>query len=153
MLPLTTRTRLYWKLQIGGWVLYGLFGGVVAGLFSRFSPSLAAIEVIVAATLLLASHLFRLYMRRHGWVRLPLAALLSRLLLAHLLLAVVSIVVIGALTVLMFVLIGQKAGGKGLPWVQYIGYALNIFFVFWGWSAVYFGLHYFDNYRQAEVDK
>jgi two-component system LytT family sensor kinase len=153
MPPLTARTRLYWKLQIGGWALYGVFGGVVASLFSRFSPSLAAIEVIVAATLLLASHLFRLYMRRHGWVRLPLAALLPRLLLAHLLVAVVSIVIIGALTVLMFVLIGEKAGSKGFPWVQYIGYALNIFFVFWGWSAVYFGLHYFDNYRQAEVDK
>lgn len=153
MLPLTARTRLYWKLQIGGWVLYGIFGGVVASLFSRFSPSLAAIEVIVAATLLLASHLFRLYIRRHAWVRLPLGALLPRLLLAHVLLAVVSIVVIGALTVLLFVLVGERSGSKGFPWVQYVGYALNIFFVFWGWSAVYFGLHYFDNYRQAEVDK
>jgi len=153
MPPLTARSRLYWKLQVTGWVLYGVFGGVVASLFSRFSPSLAAIEVIVAATLLLASHLFRLYIRRHGWVHLPLAALLPRLLLAHSLLAIVSIVVIGALTVLLFVLTGARAGSKAFPWVQYVGYALNIFFVFWGWSAVYFGLHYFDNYRQAEVDK
>ena len=153
MLPLTARTRLYWKLQLAGWILYGLFGGVVASLFSRFSPSLAFIEVIVAATLLLASHLFRLYIRRHGWVRLPLAALLPRLLLAHLLIATVSITVIGALTVLMFVAIGERSTGKSFPWVQYVGYGLNIFFVFWGWSAVYFGLHYFDNHRQAEVDK
>ncbi len=153
MLPLTARTRLYWKLQLTGWILYGLFGGVVASLFSRFSPSLAAIEVIVAATLLLASHLFRLYIRRHGWVRLSLAALLPRLLLAHLLIAIVSITVIGSLTVLLFIFIRQVPTTKGFPWVQYVGYALNIFFVFWGWSAVYFGLHYFDNYRQAEVDK
>jgi len=150
---LTLTTRLYWKLQLTGWVLYGVFGGVVAGLFSRFSPSLVFIEVIVAGTLLLASHLFRLYIRRHGWVRLQLAALLPRLLLAHLLVAVLSISIIGALTVLFFILTRQPATGKGFPWVQYVGYALNIFFVFWGWSAVYFGLHYFANFRQAEVDK
>jgi signal transduction histidine kinase len=153
MLPLTARTQLYWKLQLAGWVLYGLFGGVVASLFSRFSPSLAFIEIIVAATLLLASHLFRLYIRRHGWVRLPLAALLPRLLVAHVLIAIVSISIIAGLTVLFFVLTRQPDTGKGFPWVQYVGYALNIFFVFWGWSAVYFGLHYFDNHRQAEVDK
>ena len=153
MLPLTARNRLYWKLQLTGWILYGLFGGVVASLFSRFSPSLAVIEVIVSATLLLASHLFRLYIRRHGWVRLPLPALLPRLLLAHFLISILSITVIGVLTVLMFVVIGERSTGKGFPWVQYVGYALNIFFVFWGWAAVYFGLHYFDKYRSAEVDK
>lgn len=152
-MPPPSRTRLYWKLQLIGWLLYGAFGGVVAGLFGRFSPSLVAIELIVAGTLLAASHLFRLYIRRHGWVRLPLAALLPRLLLAHLVVAVVSISIIAGLTVLFFVLTRQPDTGKGFPWVQYVGYALNIFFVFWGWSAVYFGLHYFDNHRQAEVDK
>jgi hypothetical protein len=152
-MPPPSRTRLYWKLQLIGWLLYGVFGGVVAGLFGRFSPSLVAIELIVAGTLLASSHLFRLYIRRHGWVRLPLAALLPRLLLAHLVVAVVSISVIAGLTVLFFVLTRQLDSGKGFPWVQYVGYALNIFFVLWGWSAVYFGLHYFDNHRQAEVDK
>jgi two-component system LytT family sensor kinase len=153
MLPLTARPSLYWKLQIIGWLLYGVFGGVVAGLFSKFSLALVAIEFIVAGTLLVASHLFRLYLRRHEWVRLSIGALLPRLLLAHLLLAIVSISSIAGLTVLFFVLIQQHSSGNGFPWVQYVGYTLNIFFVFWGWSAVYFGLHYFDNFRQAEVDK
>ncbi|GAB3638383.1 histidine kinase [Hymenobacter arcticus] len=153
MLPLTARPRLYWKLQVAGWLLYGVFGGVVAGLFSKFSFSLVGVELIVAGTLLLFSHLFRLYIRRHGWVRWPLGVLLPRLLLAHMVVAVTSIVVIAALTVLLFVVIGQQSTGKGFPWVQYVGYTLNIFFVFWGWSAVYFGVHYFDNYRTAEVDK
>ena len=150
---LTARPRLYWTLQLVGWTLYGAFGGVLASLFGRFSPSLIAIEVIVAGTLLGASHLHRNYLRRHGWVQLPLGALLPRLLLAHVVIALASISVIGLLVVLLLTLTHPPEAGKGFPWVQYVGYALNIFFVMGGWSALYFGLHYFDHYRQAEVDK
>jgi len=153
MLPLTARPRLYWKLQIIGWGLYGVFGGLVAGLFGRFSPTLVVIEIIVAGTLLAASHLLRHYIRRQGWLRLPPAALLPRLLLALLLISTVSIVTIALLTVLFYVLTRQASTGKSFPWLPYFGYWLNVFFVFWGWSAVYFGLHYFDNYRSAEIDR
>ena len=150
---LTARPRLYWTLQLVSWTLYGLFGGVQATLFDKFSPKLVAIEVLVAGTLVGCSHLFRLYVRRHGWARLPLGALLPRLLGAHLLLALVSISIIGLLTWLLVALTSPAGSGHGFPWGQYVGYGLNIFFVMGGWSALYFGLHYFDNFRSAEVDK
>ncbi|WP_191906284.1 sensor histidine kinase [Hymenobacter baengnokdamensis] len=152
-MPGILRPRLYWTLQGIGWALYGLFGGILASIFGRFSPAIIAVEIIVAATLLLFSHLLRRYLKRHGWVRLPLSALLPRLLLAHLLVTVVSITTIGLLTSLFFSLWRPTTSSQGFPWVQYIGYTLNVFFVLWGWSAIYFGLHYFDNYRSAEVDK
>ena len=150
---LTTRTRLYWTLQIGGWALYGLFGGILASIFGKFSPQIIPVEIIVAGTLLLLSHLLRLFARRKGWVRLPLAALLPRLLLAHLVVAVGSMVIIGPLTVAVLALMNMLDPGKGFPWVQYVGYAMNVFFVMWLWSTIYFGLHYFDNYKQVEIDK
>jgi two-component system LytT family sensor kinase len=153
MLPLITRPRLYWKLQLTGWTLYGVFGGLVAGVFRRFSLTLVVIEVIIAATLLLASHAFRLYIRRQGWVRLPLMALLPRLLLANLVVATVGIVTIAVLTILLYVLTKQADPGTGFPWLQYVGYWLNVYFVLLAWSTLYFGLHYFDNYRLAEIDR
>jgi len=153
MLALTTRPRLYWQLQLVGWTLYGILGGVLVSVFGRFSLMVVAIEFIVAATLLAASHLLRRHIRRRGWLRQPPAALLPRLLLALLVLSTASIGVILLLTLLVFALKGQLHTGKGFPWVQYIGYWLNVFFVFWGWSAVYFGLHYFDSYRSAEIDR
>ena len=148
-----SRTRLYWTLQLACWALYGVFGGVLASLFGSFSPVLVAVEAIVSATLLGASHWFRGYLGRHGWVRLPLGRLLPRLLLAHALLALASIAVIGVLVTTMLLLTHAASTGHGFPWLQYVGYLLNIFFVFWGWSALYFGLHYLEGYRAAEVDK
>lgn len=153
MITPAARARLYWKLQLIGWGLYGVFGGLLVSLFGRFSLALLVIEGIIAGTLLLTSHLLRHYIHRQGWLRLPPAALLPRLLLALLLLSTASIVVIILLTILLLVLTRQPSMGKGFPWLQYIGYWLNIFFVLAGWSAVYFGLHYFDSYRSAEIDR
>jgi two-component system LytT family sensor kinase len=149
----SSRSRLYWILQIGGWGLYGLFGGVLATIFGKFSPTIVIVEVIVAGTLLALTHLLRLYVRRQGWARLPLGKLLPRLFVAHLGVAVVGIVIIGLLMVLVMLTLHPPEAGQKFPWVQYVGYGLNIFFVMWLWSTIYFGLHYFDNYKQGEIDK
>ena len=149
----SARPRLYWILQVGGWVAYGLLGGVLSVVFGKFQPIIVPIEIIVAGTMLLGSHLLRLYLRRHGWTRLPLAALLPRLFVAHLGIAVASQVIIGLLVTALLFVIHSPNYGKGFPWLQYVGYAANTFFVLWLWSAAYFSLHYFDNLRQAEIDK
>ena len=150
---LSSRRRLYWMLQIMGWTLYGVLGGVLAVIFGKYSSLIIPIEVIVAGTLLGFSHLLWGYVRRHGWTRLPLAALLPRLFVAHLGIAVASQVIIGLLVTALLFVIHSPNYGKGFPWLQYVGYAANTFFVLWLWSAAYFSLHYFDSLRQAEIEK
>ena len=148
------RPRLYWILQVGGWGAYGLLGGVLAVVFGKFKPIIIPIEIIVAGSMLLGSHLLRLYLRRHGWTRLPLAPLLPRLLLGNLLVAIGSMALTGVLVTLLTWLVAPATqGGKGFPWLQYVGYTSNSFFFMLLWSGVYFSLHYFDNLRQAEIDK
>jgi len=150
---LTARPRLYWTLQLIGWGLYGAFGLALVSLFGNFSAGLVLIEAIVAGVLLLASHGLRQYVRRAGWAGLSPGALLPRLLLAHAGLAAVSIAVIRGLIVLSFSVLQLKTDGQGSLLAQYAGYGLNIFFVFWVWSLLYFGLHYFDRYQTAEIDR
>jgi len=149
-----TSNRLYWTLQITSWTLYGAFGAVLVTIFSKTPLSLyvLCIEAIVAVVLLLMSHLLRLYVKRHSWAQLSLGALLPRLFVAHALVAVVSQVLIGCCVVLLLMAM-HKLSGEGFPWRQYIGYGLNVFFVMWMWSALYFGWHYLSGYRQAEIDK
>ncbi|MBO2012329.1 sensor histidine kinase [Hymenobacter negativus] len=149
----SARPRLYWILQVGGWGAYGLLGGVLSVVFGKFRPIVVPIEVIVAGSMLLGSHVLRLYLRRHGWTRLPLAALLPRLLLGNLLVAVGSMALTGVLVSLLFWALQTGEYGKGFPWLQYVGYTANSFFFMLLWSAAYFSLHYFDNLRQAEIDK
>ncbi|MCI1188764.1 histidine kinase [Hymenobacter sp. DH14] len=150
----SARPRLYWILQVGGWGAYGLLGGVLSTVFGKFRPIVIPIEIIVAGAMLLGSHLLRLYLRRRGWTRLPLAALLPRLLLGNLLVAVGSMALTGVLVTLLYWAVNPTAHTwQGFPWLQYVGYTANSFFFMLLWSAAYFSLHYFDNLRQAEIDK
>lgn len=152
-MALTSSPRLYWLLQSLGWGLYGLMGMVLVMVFGQFMPLLPAIEFIVAGTMLGASHGLRLYMRRHGWARLPLARLLPRLVLANAAVTVGGLAIIAGLIWLLLLALPPAArAGQGFHWVEYIGYGINIFFTMCLWLAVYFGLHYFDNFRSAEID-
>ena len=153
MRTFTARPRLYWTLQLAGWSIYGLLGGVLSAIFGRFSPLVIPIEVIVTGSMILGSHLLRLYLRARGWTRLPLMALLPRLLLGNLLVAVGSMALTGVLVMLLYWAVAPAQNGAGFPWLRYVGYTSNAFFCMLLWSAAYFSLHYFDNLRQAEIDK
>jgi two-component system LytT family sensor kinase len=145
--------RLYWTLQLAGWSLWDLSGIALVSIFGQFSWLLALIETIVAGTFLLLSHGLRLYVRRHGWAQLPLLRLLPRLVAAIAVVVVVGLVIVGLVTVGILLLWFPKEMGGGFPWIQYVGYAINLSFALGLWSAIYFGLHYFDHYRSAEVDR
>ncbi|AYA36936.1 histidine kinase [Hymenobacter oligotrophus] len=146
-------SRLYWRLQLIGWALYGLFGVLGYTMFTqKFAAHIAAIQLAVVATMLGLSHGLRYIIRRYQWVQLPLLGVLWRLLLANAALSVLSQVVIWSITLLIIVPLMQP-GGKAQSAGEFFGYALNVNFVLWLWSVVYFGLHYLRSYRQAEVDK
>ena len=152
MSSLTTRPRLYWTLQVLGWSLWGLSGVALISIFGKFSWLLLGIEAIVASIVLLGSHLLRLFVRRQGWVRLPLTRLLPRLLPAIAGVAAGSLVIIG-LVIMVLLAATHQLKGEGFPWMQYVGYFINTSFALGLWSAIYFGLHYFDNFRSAEIDR
>jgi two-component system LytT family sensor kinase len=149
----STRSRLYWTLQVLGWGLWGTTGVVLVSIFGKFSWLLVVIEVIVAGAMVLSSHLLRLYMRHQGWARLTLVRLLPRLVVANAATALAGTALIGLLvTGLLWLWQPQRIGG-GFPWMEYVGYAIQDSFALWLWSAIYFGLHYFDDYRSAEIDR
>jgi len=147
----SSRRRLYWTLQAVGWTLYGTLGAVMISLYSSLNSYLIAIEVAVTVVFLLVSHVFRLFLIRQGWKQLPMLALLWRLAVAQ------GIAALGAQAVLYVIIalfvrppasLGGMDGGA-----QFVGYLLQTYFIFWLWSAIYFGLHYLSSYKQADVDK
>jgi two-component system LytT family sensor kinase len=152
-----SRTRLYWTLQLGGWGLFGIFGVLLYLLFAPRSHrqplgEIVTLEACIASTILVASHLLRRYLKQHAWVRLPIGRLLPRVLLANALTSVLSQMVIWVLLVHV-VRLYPNGGGQQYGWAQFSGYVLNTYVVLLLWSAFYFGLHYLDSYKQAEIDK
>ena len=143
-------TRPYWRAQLLGWLLYTIFSGIVFAIFGSFSLDMLLITVLISATLLGLTHGLRYHIRARGWERLPPLPLLGRLLLAN---AVLAVLGQGIIWVVIMWVVRPAPTGQPYGWAQFVGYVLNINFVFWLWTGFYFGWHYLRSYRQAEIDK
>src|SRR5262245_52889942 len=86
------RERLYGICQLAGWSLYTIIINV------RYAPRAGSREMllwqVIDLTLvcgigLLLTHLFHLYIKRSGWVHLPLHSLIPRIITSCLALAIV----------------------------------------------------------------
>ncbi|MBC6609529.1 histidine kinase [Hymenobacter sp. BT507] len=150
----THRRRWYWGLQVVGWLLYAGLGLLLIRLFAMrvvIGWHILAIQLAMAVVLLFASHGVRAWVKRYHWKQLAFGALLWRLLVVNGVVAVLSQLVLGAIIAFLIrppASLGAPSGGP-----QFVGYILQTYFVLWLWTACYFGLHYLDRYRQAEVDK
>ncbi|WP_019947888.1 sensor histidine kinase [Hymenobacter aerophilus] len=143
-------TRAYWYCQAGGWVLYAAFNVVVFSALSRFSADVALITLTIVLTLLGLTHALRYHIRARRWEHLAPLPLLGRLVLTNLLLSVLSQVIIWALIIWV---VRPTPDGQPQGWGQFLGYALNVNLLLWLWEGFYFGWHYLNRSRQAEVDK
>lgn len=140
--------RSYWLCQILGWGAWTIANGIVYGANSGArQPNQMAATVWFGLAGLLGSHALRLWIRRAGWVRLPLLHGAARALGA----AVVTStgVTLASLLVMIYVF-------HFLTWeiTRLSGYLVNILFwtaVFSLWLALYFGAHYFARSRRAEL--
>lgn len=142
----------YWICQIGGWSLLIAASAFINGLNHGFTSQLFLNQGVAAVLGISLTHLFRTYVHRAGWKELSPWKLTPRVLASAVLLAslfqfvLCSLIYVGVLDVV--------AGGN--EYLQFSRIAAAVFgmtTVFLLWSVIYFGLHYFRHYRQAEVDK
>ncbi|MBX0290512.1 histidine kinase [Hymenobacter sp. HSC-4F20] len=143
-------SRLYWRCQLLGWMLYFLICAVAFSLMGARSRDMLLINFTIAATMLGITHWLRYHIRASGWEQLGPLPLLGRLLVANAVLSVLSQVIIWVVIIL---LIRPRPGGGPQGWAQFFGYAVNVNILLWLWAGFYFGWHYLTSFRQAEVDK
>lgn len=143
---------IYWICQIGGWGLHTAFLTammVVFGGSDSLNHDTIILQLIIFATLLLFSHLFRLYIRRNGWLSLKVGRLIPRAIIGTLLLAIIVQVFIHLIIYIFVPLHGITA----FSWTAFIGYVFNVFVVLVLWSAIYFFIKFTEKNRQNEVEK
>ncbi|QOY88515.1 sensor histidine kinase [Paludibaculum fermentans] len=140
--------RTYWLCQILGWTAWTIANGAVYGAYTgNRQPSQMFATVWFGLAGFLGSHCLRLWIRRAGWVALPILPGAARALGA----AIVTStgVTLASLVVMIYVF-------HFLTWeiTRFTGYVVNILFwtaVFSLWLALYFGAHYFARSRRAEL--
>ena len=145
-----SRRRLYWTLQVVCWGIFMALGMLIIVLTGqKITASMLATQVLMMGLYIATTHGIRFLIRRNGWLKLPVLKVLIRVLPLNLTLAFLTQCVVALL--MMFLL--HVFTWQEYRWTYLLLYTLNMNFVFSLWTGLYFGLHYLDNYKQADIDK
>lgn len=115
----------------------------------KITPGMLATQVFMMGLYIATTHGLRFLIRRNSWLKLPVPQVLIRLLPLNLAAAFLTQCIVALL--MMFLL--RVFTVQEYRWTYLLLYTLNMNFVFSLWTGLYFGLHYLDNYKQADIDK
>jgi hypothetical protein len=140
------KRRLYWTLQIGGWLLYAAVQIVSSVLVTgTISPRRAVFLLYEALICLLVTHAFRIFVKQKKWIEWRMQRLIPTVVLSVFLLGL--FIYFLRMPVSFFLGIFDRTIAfdasriAGLTSV----YAVILFL----WSVLYFTFHYFDQYNKA----
>lgn len=145
--------HVYWICQIGGWGLLLVVSTFVNSLRHGLTGHLLFNQGVVVLFGMGATHLFRLSVHSLEWKKMSPLKLAPRVLGSSLMLATVFHGIVCSLFYVgIFEPIGSNPDEFWDP-ARQLGAVVGMTMIYLLWSVIYFGLHYFRNYRQAEVDK
>jgi len=139
------KNRLYWILQITGWLFYGI---IQIFLYSSAGQSIdkmlllgEGLQIIVN---ILLTHGLRFFIIRFKWIKLRLVKLIP--------LVFFSVFLMSALASVFLLLILTFQGGVSfaqVPLAAVLANMLESIFVFFFWSLAYFIFLFFERYNQS----
>ncbi len=142
------RERLYWSLQIGGWVFYALLQ-IVGSQIAFGNESISINRIIFlsceAACCLFLTHIFRQLINKWRWFSMGMARLISRVVIGVFSLAI-------ALYILRIIIswpLGLFNSGLAFSIKNIIGLTLVFTVIFFIWSVLYFVYNYFERYNKS----
>lgn len=145
------RKKIYWACQLFGWGTYAGAMLLMAVIFSKapLNYRIHILQFLIGANLLLVSHLLRQHIKKHEWVLKPMRWLLPRLLVLNLLAALLAQLLIH----LQMVFFLDWLSYRPIAFQEIPVYVFNVMIMLWLWCLLYFGLHYFERYRNSEIEK
>lgn len=144
-----SRSRWYWTLQISGWTLYGIVGLVVNGMFTEPDALSMAFSVVSASMMLFSTHFLRYLIKRNHWLDIPFFALIIRVLVICVGLAMI----INVVNSVWLVYVSKLFSEEDFSVMVFFLYVFQTTIYFALWLGIYLGVHYFRNYKQEEIEK
>ncbi len=137
--------NIYWTCQIIGWTLYA----AINLFFFRLSYNTTVLDIlnflIWVPVGILVTHVFRYIIIKYDILKLKLFKQISILIIASILMAIFYFILTVGLAK-AFGIITYK-----INLVAALSTILNCTGVFVFWSLIYFGFHFFDNYKKTEI--
>jgi two-component system LytT family sensor kinase len=139
------KVRLYWVLQLFGWLAFALVNLFFLSLARGITSIQVGAYLALAAVYLLSTHLFRYTIKTNGWLTFPLTKLVAHVL--------AGLVILSFLNTVAQILINWIFNTLNLsedmkPLVILVN--LFISFLYYSlWSMMYFLYYFLDNYNST----
>ncbi|MDR3626874.1 MAG: histidine kinase [Ignavibacteriaceae bacterium] len=141
------RRKVYWICQLTGWSVFALvniFFSLTFGYSSWQKTVEIAYQSFVGISL---THIFKDIIKKNNWLNLPLKNVVPRILGTNIL--------IGMLMSFIFFMFNS-----GINSHHFFNFKTSLFLVdafrttstFLLWTLIYFSVHYFENYRQVQIE-
>jgi two-component system, LytTR family, sensor kinase len=144
---MVNKHRLYWTLQICGWLFYALVQIGSSFLASDSITVRRAIFLLTEALLcLLITHAFRVFLNRWKWLDLPMPKLLPGVLAAVFTMSLILYFVRIPVNLLLGRLFDPLAAFVPATIFGQSSFYIILFFL---WTVFYFTYHYFDRYNKS----
>jgi two-component system, LytTR family, sensor kinase len=142
-----TKKKIYWACQLGGWLFLVLLNSLFFKLSNAFTSNVAISMLLLLIIGIFLSHLYRYFIVRLGWMKLKIAPLIPRVIIATIVLAFLADYVQYSIELLLNI-----AGNKHQNILNILTNILNLVPFFFSWSLIYFLVHYIENYKKAEIE-
>jgi len=142
-----SRKRAYWLSQFTGWALYAIINIVVSSLFKEFKAEKVYPILLLSLSGLILTHIYRLYIKKHGWFNLPLKKIIPRIILSSLIQGII-IFVIEFLFTYFAKIMKPEDYNLGIILLNLV----NMSSIVLVWSLIYFSVHYMENYKKVEIE-
>lgn len=145
-----TPPTYYWYCQLIGWTVYTLISLGFLTLSGSYRFRLMLFYTLVSVTGFGFTHVYRSFIHCQGWLRLNLRQIALRIFPTSILIGIAWFVTNSLMWQILGIFIHMATPMN--PALAF-GIIFNTSVVTFIWSLIYFGWHFFKNYKQAEIDK
>jgi sensor histidine kinase YesM len=141
------RKTIYWISQFSGWLSFAIVNLILIASFDQLNLGRILVVSSLVVSGILFTHVYKLIIKKRGWINLPLKRLILRVLL--------SSVLMGSFMYLLAFLVNLQMDlhdpSKFKPAMLMMG-MFNLSGVILLWSLIYFSIHYFEVYKKVEIE-
>ena len=141
------RRKIYWISQLTGWSIYAAANIIVSAAFESFSFERAVVFLYLCFSGVLLTHILRSIVKKNGWLSLPLKKITPRV--------IISSIVTGTIMFILFYMVNIGIHEVHLSHIKIAFVFADIFRLSTTvllWALIYFSVHYFENYRQVQIE-
>ncbi len=142
-----SKKGLYWICQIGGWLFFVLLQSLFYKLSDVFNSNLATSQLMVSVFGIVLSHIYRNIIVYFHWLRKSILSIIARVFIAIVVLATIHEYAQYGVESLLNI-----SGNKHRYNLVIVGNIINLAFVYFFWSLIYFLFYFIQNYKKAEIE-